>query len=187
MRGALVALVAALVAGCTVGRAQLDPTETVRGERRRVVQIPFDTLWPTMLHTLPDEGIAIAHADVNRGTITTRSLHYAGAEVPRRLAEVADLSHARQAGFGRASEMEITYFVLVSRAGDGATSLRVRSLIEAIERTPIVFGPGLFDLVPHRVEVPSRGVVEQELVRRIAVNVYTAEEMLLMLGELGLD
>ena len=37
------------------------------------------------------------------------------------------------------------------------------------------------------MEVPSRGVVEQELLRRIAGGVYTAEEMLLMLGELGLD
>ena len=46
---------------------------------------------------------------------------------------------------------------------------------------------GLFDIVPHRMEVPSRGVIEQELLRRIAGGVYTAEEMLLMLGELGID
>jgi hypothetical protein len=187
VRPALVGLGVALVLGCGAPRPELDPTESMRGERRRVLQIPLVTLWPTILHALPEEGIEIAHSDGERGTITTRTVRYTGSEVPRRLGEIADVSRARQAGFGRATEMEVTYYLLLSRAGDTATLLRVRSTIEAIERTPILFGPGLLEVVPHRVEVPSRGVVEQELIRRLATDVYTAEEMLLMLGELGLD
>ena len=186
MRGALVGI-AIVVAACGTYRRELDPTESVRGERRRVVQIPFETLWPTILHVLPDEGIDVARADAEHGAITTRTIRFTGSDVPHRLAEVADLSRAHDAGFGRASEMEITYYLLVAPAGDGGSLLRVRSAIEAVERSPILLGPGLLDIVPHRLEVPSRGVVEQDLVRRIATNVYTAEEMLLMLGELGLD
>ena len=187
MRRALVGLGVALVLGCGAQRPELDPTESVRGERRRVVQIPLETLWPTILHALPQEGIEVAQSDSEQGTITTRRVRYTGSEVPRRLGEIADVSRARQAGFGRATEMDVTYYLLVSKTSPAATQLRIRSTIEAIERTPILFGPGLLEVVPHRVEVPSRGVVEQELMRRLAADVYTAEEMLLMLGELGLD
>jgi len=186
MRVALAGLAIALALGCGV-RRELDPTESIRGEKRRLVQVPYETLWPTILHVLPDEGIPLAGSDAKDGTVTTRPVRYTGGEVTHRLAEIADLSRARQEGLGRASEVQVTYYVLVARAGDGATMLRIRSTIEAIQRTPLFFGPGLFDIVPHRMEVPSRGVVEQELLRRIAGGVYTAEEMLLMLGELGLD
>src|SRR4029077_11084383 len=145
------------------------------------MQIPFDTFWPTLLHALPEEGVRLARVDAKRGTITTRPVRYTGSEVARRLGEVTDVSHARQQGLGRVSEMEVTYFVLAARAGETGTTLRVRSTILAIDRGLTFFGPGLFDVVPRRIEVPSRGVVEQELVRRLAADVYTAEEMLLML------
>jgi len=41
--------------------------------------------------------------------------------------------------------------------------------------------------VPRRIELPSRGVVERELVRRLAASLFTAEEMLFVLGEPGFD
>jgi len=42
-------------------------------------------------------------------------------------------------------------------------------------------------VVPRHIDVPSRGVVEHDLMRRLAANLFTAEEMLFMLGELGVD
>jgi len=188
VRRALVPLGLALLAGCGVLRGpEVDPKEHVRGERQRVVQLPFDQLWPAVLGALPDEGLRVTRADRGRGAITTRPVRLTGRDVPRRLAEIGDLSRARRAGLDHVSELEVTYHLLLAAAGDAGTTVRIRSSIDAVDRDLAFFGPGLFDLVPRRIEVPSRGVVEQELVRRLAADVYTAEEMLLMLGELGLD
>ena len=63
----------------------------------------------------------------------------------------------------------------------------MRSSIDAIDRSGVVFPGGLFDVVPVRVEVPSRGVAERDLLRRLAANLFTAEEMLFLLGEPGVD
>ena len=189
MARALVGLGVVLLAGCGgLRRApELDPTEHVRGERQRVVQVPLDQLWPAVLGALPDEGVGIARADRARGAIATRPIRVIGQDANRRLAEIADLSRARQAGLERASELEVTYYLLLASAGEAGTNLRIRSSIDAIDRGISLFGPGLFDIVPRRVEVPSRGVVELDLLRRLVANLFTTEEMLFLLGEPGID
>ena len=48
-------------------------------------------------------------------------------------------------------------------------------------------GPGILEAVPRHVEVPSRGVVERELLHRLAGNLFSAEEVLFLLGEPGAD
>jgi hypothetical protein len=146
-----------------------------------------ERLWPRVVAALGDEGIGIGHADAARGTIETRPAHVFGSEASRRLSEIADLSHAHQAGFGHVSELEVRYFVLVSPAGDAGSSVRVRSAIAAVDRGVQILGGGLFNVIPHRIDVPSRGVVEQELLRRLAADVFTTEEVFLLLGEPGVD
>jgi hypothetical protein len=181
----LLALVTAIA--CCARRPELDPSEHVRGERRRVVPVPVDRLWPRVVAALGDEGIRIGHADAARGAIATRPVHLFGSEASRRLSEIADLSRAHQEGFGRVSELEVRYFVLVAAAGDAGSSVRVRSAISAVDRDVQLLGGGLFNVIPHRIDVPSRGVVEQELLRRLAADVFTAEEVFLLLGEPGVD
>jgi len=186
---ALACITLAALAGCGgLRRApELDPKEHVRGERQRVVQIPFEELWPALLGALPDEGLRVAHADRGRGAIATKPVRMSGRDVPKRLAEIGDLSRARQAGLERVSELEVTYYLLIAGAGEAQTSVRIRSTIDAIDREFVSLGPGLFNIVPHRVEVPSRGVVEHDLLRRLVGNIFTTEETLFLLGEPGID
>ena len=186
MRGLALALAVAL--GCGGWRPELDPKEHLRGEHTRLVQEPFERLWPAVLHGLEEEGLRVAAADRARGTIATRPVRYAGADLQKKLAEIADLSRARGEGMGRVSELAVTYFLLLAPAGDAGTSLKIRSAIDAVDRSEAIFlGPGVFQVVPRHIDVPSRGVVEHDLMRRLAANLFTAEEMLFMLGELGVD
>jgi hypothetical protein len=167
---------------------ELDPKEHVRGERIRIVQEPFDRLWPAVLEALPAEGVRVAHADRARGAIATRAVRYTGPDVHRQLADIADLSRARREGLTRVSELAVTYYLLLAPAGDAGTRLNVRSSIDAIDRSEtFFFGPGLFEILPRHFEVPSRGVAERELLRRLVANLFTTEEMLFLLGEPGID
>ena len=186
MHRALVALAVALAA-CGAMRPELDPKEHVRGERRRAIPIPFERFWPMVVAALPTEGVRVTRADAARRAITTAPVRFHGNDAAKRLAEIGDLSRVRRAGLGRVSDLEVTFYLLLAPAGDSGTTLRVRSAIEAIDRGVSFLGPGIFGVVPRRVEVPSRGVVEQELVRRLAAGMFTVEEMLFLLGEPGVD
>ena len=182
------ALALAVALGCGGWRPELDPKEHLRGEHTRLVQEPFERLWPAVLHGLEEEGLRVAEADRGRGAIATRPVRFAGADVQKKLAEIADLSRARREGMGRVSELDVTYYLLLAPAGEAGTSLKIRSAIDAVDRSEATFlGPGVFQVVPHHVDVPSRGVVEHDLMRRLVANLFTAEEMLFMLGELGVD
>jgi hypothetical protein len=177
-----------LLAGCSALRGpEFDPKEHVRGERQRTVQVPFDQLWPAVLGALPDEGLTVARSDHARGTIATGTVRLTGRDVPKRLAEIGDLSRAHRAGIEHVSELEVTYYLLLAGAGEATTNVRVRSSIEAVDRELVFFGPGLSDLIPRRVEIPSRGVLEQELIRRLVASLFTTEETLFLLGEPGVD
>ena len=55
MARAVVAVALVLLAGCGGLRGpELDPKEHVRGERQRLVQVPFEQLWPAVVGALPD-------------------------------------------------------------------------------------------------------------------------------------
>ena len=186
MRRGLVGLV--VLVGCAGLRgAGPDPSEHVRGEHQRVLQEPLDRLWPALLKALPDEGLEVAHADRARGTIATRAFKLSGRDVPRRLAEIGDLSRARSEGLQGVSELRITYELLLASRGDAGTSLRIRSAIDAIDRSDSVLVGSVLQAVPRHVEVPSRGIVERDLMRRLVAGMFSAEETLVLLGEPGVD
>src|SRR5437867_11673468 len=113
----------------------LDPQEHVRGEHQRLLREPVAQLWPALLRALSDEGLRVARADRTRGTIATGPVRYGERDVLRRLAEIGDLARARQAGLRRVSELNVTYYLLVASAGDTGTSLRIRSTIQATDRS----------------------------------------------------
>ncbi len=189
MRRALPSLALAALVGCGGLRGpEVDPTEHVRGEHQRVLQEPIDRLWPAMLDALAGEGLAVAHADRARGAIATGPLRLSGRDATKRLGEIGDLSHARSAGLERVSELEVRYYLLLSASGDTGTTVNIRSGIEAIDRgDTAILAPGVFQILPRRVDVPSRGVVERELMRRLVAGLFSAEETLFMLGEPGVD
>jgi hypothetical protein len=189
VRRALPSLALAAVLGCGGLRGpELDPTEHVRGEHQRILQEPMDLLWPALLQALPGEGLAVAHADRRRGAIATGPMRLSGRDATRRLAEIGDLARARSAGLERVSELRVRYYLLLSAHGDAGTTVRIRSAIEAIDRGDAAFlAPGIFQVLPRHVEVPSRGVVERDLMRRLVAGLFSAEETLLLLGEPGVD
>jgi hypothetical protein len=186
---ALPSIALAALVGCGAVRGpELDPEEHVRGEHQRVLQEPMDRLWPALLDALPGEGLEVAHADRGRGAIATDPVRLSGRDVPKRLAEIGDLGRARSAGLQRVSELQVTYYLLLSPRGEAGTSLRIRSAIDAIDRSDaILLGSGVMQVVPRHFEVPSRGVVERDLMRRLVAGLFTAEETLFLLGEPGVD
>ncbi len=187
MRRALVLACAAWLAGCGVRGRELDPTEHVRGEHHRLVHEPVDRLWPALLTALDAEGLRVTLQDRARGTIATAPSRYGERDVQRLVGQIADLSAMHGEGLSGVGELRVAYFLLLKPAGDD-TSLGIRSRIEAEGRGNSGWlAPGVFQVIPHRVELPSRGVVERELMRRLASNLFTAEEVLFMLGEPGVD
>ena len=163
-----------------------DAKEHVRGEHFRLVSEPPDRLWPGVVHALEAEGFQLRRAEQARGFIVT-GYHERSPEVVKKLGEIGDLSAARQAGLGRVSELEVTYQLFLLPADEG-TRLKITSTIEAIDRSEAIFlGPGILQVIPRRITIPSRGVVERDLMRRLAADLFTAEETLLLLGEPGVD
>ncbi|TMA53387.1 MAG: hypothetical protein E6J71_01655 [Deltaproteobacteria bacterium] len=163
-----------------------DAKEHVRGEHFRLVSEPPDRLWPGVVHALEAEGFQLRRAEQARGFIIT-GYHERSPEVVKKLGEIGDLSAARQAGLGRVSELEVTYQLFLLPADEG-TRLKITSTIEAIDRSEAIFlGPGILQVIPRRITIPSRGVVERDLMRRLAADLFTAEETLLLLGEPGVD
>jgi len=184
-----VLVLAALAAGCGSLHAPVaDPKAHVRGEHYRVIHEPPDRLWPEIVFALDEEGFRVAHSDRAHGIIQTGARRYTGRDEMKRLVDIADLSQARSTGFGRATEYEVAYALFLLPAGEADTGLKVTSTIAAVDRSEALFlGPGVFEVVPRRIELPSRGVVERELVRRLAGSLFSAEEMLFVLGEPGFD
>ena len=164
-----------------------DAKEHVRGEHFRLVSEPPDRLWSGVMHALEAEGFRLRRAEQARGFIIT-GYRERSPEVLKKLGEIGDLSAARQAGLGRVSELEVTYQLFLLPAGDEGTRLKITSTIEAIDRSEAIFlGPGILQVIPRRITIPSRGVVERDLMRRLAADLFTAEETLLLLGEPGVD
>jgi hypothetical protein len=158
----------------------------VRGEHTRLVPVAPDELWPALERALDGEGFTIAHADRGRGVLATRTRRYADKDLLKRLPQIGDLS-ALRGNIGGVSELLVAYYLVVRPGSDAGTRLTVRSTIEAVARETVFLGPGLFDIVPHHVPIPSRGVLERELLRRLGGTLFTAEEMLFLLGEPGVD
>jgi hypothetical protein len=189
VRRALPSLALVALLGCGGLRGpEVDPKEHVSGEHQRVLQEPIDRLWPALLDALAGEGLAVARADRARGAIATGPLRLNGRDATKRLAEIGDLARARSAGLERVSELEVRYYLLLSANGDMGTTVRIRSGIEAIDRREAaLLSPGVFQILPRRVDVPSRGVVERELMRRLVAGLFSAEETFFLLGEPGVD
>jgi hypothetical protein len=185
VRRALVVL--ALTAAACAKKPELDPTEHVRGEHQRVLHAPADRVWPAVVAALDAEGFEIATQDRTSGVIATGLARYETDDRTHRLGDIGDLSELHKEGITGITDVRVAYYVLVTPAGED-TRLRIRSTIVGQQGgVGPILGQGLGQVVPHRVEIPSRGVVERDLMRRLAANLFAAEEMLQLLGEPGVD
>src|SRR2546428_5805172 len=155
------ALALAVALGCGGWRPELGPKEPLRGEHARLVQEPFERLWPAVLHGLEEEGLRVAEADRARGAIATRPVRFAGADVQKKLAEIADLSRARREGMGRVSELDVTYYLLLAPAGEAGARRQIPPPLHARDRREATFlRPRILQGVPHHGAVPPRRVVQ---------------------------
>lgn len=74
------------------------------------------------------------------------------------------------------------------RLDDAETRLDVSTRITAVDRSEaFVVVPGLVQVLPRSFDVPSKGVLERELVDGVGTRLFVAEEMLYYLGVLGRD
>jgi hypothetical protein len=176
-----------LTAAACPKKPELDPKEHVRGEHQRLLHAPADRVWPAVVAALDADGFEITSKDRKAGVITTGMTRYTTDDLSHRLGDIGDLSALHKEGITGIRDVRVGYYVLVTPAGED-TSLRIRSTIVGREGgAGDIITPGIGQIIPHRVEIPSRGVLERDLMRRLAGNLFTAEEMLQMLGEPGVD
>jgi hypothetical protein len=187
MRGWVLAVLLVTGGACGPMRGPgADADEHVRGEHVRMVPEPLDVFWPALERALVAEGFEVERADREHGLLETGSVRLTEREELRRLPQIGDLAGLRGALRGL-SEVQVAYQLLARDADPERTRLTIRSTIEAVVREELFLGPGLLQIVPRKIPVPSRGVLERELLRRLGADVFMAEEMLFLLGEMGVD
>jgi hypothetical protein len=108
-------------------------------------------------------------------------------ELTRELTRIADLSAARNRGLDALTEYIVEYDLSFSRMDDDATRLEVATRIVVIDKSEAMVLGGMVTVIPRRFEVPSKGVLEKELMLLIGGRLCDAEEMLYSFGILGRD
>jgi hypothetical protein len=163
-----------------------DPKEHVRGEHYRLVPEAPDRLWSALQAAVTADGFQIRRSDPRRHVLELRE-RYRGRDAVKRLADISDLAAARREGLRTVSEYSVTYRLFLMPGGAATTSLKITSAIQAIDRSQVLWIEGAVQPFTRFIDVPSRGVAERELMRRLGASLFTAEEMLLLVGELGVD
>ena len=184
------AVLAILVSGgCSVGEApRPDGSAFVPGQAHRVLRSSVEQVWPRLLGAVADEGLTVANTDARHHVIACAPLRRAGppAVLLREVKEIADLATAR----GRLrliSDYIVTYTLFLEDVA-GDTALKVTAGIEATDRSQVIaIAPGVVQRIPLQLPLRSRGVAERRLLTRLAASLFAADEMLYLMGELGLD
>jgi hypothetical protein len=183
------AVLTVVATGCAGRRpARPEPSEFVHGQLQRIVKGPVDRTWPAVVAALDDDGVAIEQADRARGTIACRRIrHSSERDLVRRLREIADTSAAARRGMRGVTEYSVEHTLYLTPAA-ADTALKIVTEIQAVDRSRAVyFGGGLYQVIPETYVLPSKGIVERQLFRRIAGRLFAAEEMLYYVGDLGYE
>jgi hypothetical protein len=193
VRPAAFGMALALLAACTPGAPRIDP-DRPRPPRVRLLRTDLERLWTATLETLEELGVAASRSDRAEGRIETTAQRRllrggpAGREDLRELQRIADLEPARRLGMEGISEYSVEYELRLSAVDERSCRIEASARIWAVDRSEvIVLGPGLYSVVPRRFELASRGVAERELVGAIAERLFTGEEALYFLDQLGRD
>ena len=195
MHGTFAAVAAALLGAASVAQScaaarppRPAPDEFVRGQMQRIIKGPMDRVWDDTIAVLGQEGTAIDYRNREAGIIACRRIRTKGhgRNLVSHVGRIAELRTAR----GRLRSVseytvEYTLFLAPSRAD---TSMKIVAEILATDRTSvIILGPGVGQVIPMTLSLPSRGVVERQLFRKIAAHVFSAEEMLHYVDDLGYE
>lgn len=175
--------------GCTAGQPPRPTADAfVRGQVQRIIDGSIDRVWPDVVAALEDEGVTVDTADRERGVLACRPIRVSGgrSDLLRDLREIAHLEAAR-GRLRRVSEYSVTYTLFLAPVAED-TTLKIAAQIHATDRSQAVFfGPGLVQVIPVRVPLPSKGVVERRLFQRVAGVLFGAEEMFYYVGLLGYE
>jgi len=85
------------------------------------------------------------------------------------------------------TEYVVEYDLSFTRMEDDATRLEVATRIAVIDKSEAMIIGGMVTVIPRRFDVPSKGVLEKELMLAIGSRLFVAEEMLYSFGLLGRD
>jgi len=161
----------------------------VSHRQQKLIRADFGEVWRAAHDAIANTPLRVTEDDETEGTIhlwarkTARSRSDA---LERELVRIADVEKARRLGLARLSEYQLDYTVGVARLGEQETRLEVSTRITAVDRSEvIVIPPGIAQVIPRNFDVPSRGILEHELVSQIAERLFLSEEMLYSLGVLG--
>lgn len=175
--------------GCGLGTPTRPPADAfVRGQAQRIIAGSMDSVWPKVFAALEDEGVTIHTFDRKRGIIACRPIRTASGrhDLLRQLKEIAHVE-APRGRLRRISEYSVEYTLFLAPV-DAGTSLKIVAGINATDRSQmILLTPGIPQVIPVRVSLPSKGVAERQLLHRIAAVLFSAEEMLYYIDLLGYD
>jgi hypothetical protein len=159
----------------------------VRGQAYRIIKGSVDRVWRDVMLALGDEGVQIEATDRETGIIACRRTHTGGGRnLIRRVSRIAKLE-TKHRRLRSVSEYSIRYTLFLAPAGED-TSMKIVAEIDATDRSNVIFvGPGIGQVIPLHLTLPSKGVVERQLFRCIASRLFGAEEMLYYVGDLGYE
>ena len=182
-----VLLVLVLASSCIPSAGPERPEVSHR--QQKLVRADFGEVWRAAHDAIANTSLRVTEDDEAEGTMhlwTRRTARSRSDALEREIVRIADLEKARRLGLGRLSEYMLDYTVAVARLGEQETRLEVSTRITAVDRSEVMMiGPGIAQVIPRTFDVPSKGVLERDLVSQIAEYLFLSEEMLYTIGALG--
>ena len=177
-----------LASGCMPSAGPERPE--ISHKQQRLLRVGFREAWTAAHAAIGETPLRITVDDETQGTMTLflrRIARMRADELTRELTRIADLSAARNRGLDALTEYIVEYDLSFSRMDDDATRLEVATRIVVIDKSEAMVLGGMVTVIPRRFEVPSKGVLEKELMLLIGSRLCVAEEMLYSFGILGRD
>lgn len=161
----------------------------VSHRQQKLFHASFGEVWRATHGAIEYTRLHVAQDDEAEGTIRLSMRRKASSrpeDLERELMRLADIDKARRGGLQRLSEYLLDYTVAVARLDEQQTRLEVSTQITAVDRSEVLMiAPGIAQVIPRTFEVPSKGILERDLVAQIAERLFLSEEMLYSLGVLG--
>jgi hypothetical protein len=183
----LVLLVLLLVSSCTPSAGPARPEVSHR--QQKLVRADFGEVWRAAHDAIANTNLHVTEDDEAQGTIHLWARKAARSRpdaLERELVRIADVEKARRLGLERLSEYLLDYTIAVARLGEQETRLEVSTQITAVDRSEVMMiAPGIVQVIPRTFDVPSKGILERDLVAQIAERLFLSEEMLYTIGALG--
>lgn len=180
-------LVVLLASSCMPRAGPTLPEVSRRQEK--LIHASFGDVWRAAHGAIENTHLRVTKDDEAGGTIRLslqRKARSRPEELERELTRVADIDKARRFGLQRLSEYTLDYTVSVARLDEEETRLEVSTQITAVDRSEVIWiAPGIAQAIPRMFDVPSKGILERDLVAQIAEHLFLSEEMLYFLGALG--